>query len=125
MAGTHTTARMIGAPFRLLQAGATFSGSRKAPGPLLLRDMYFGGNGAVYGTVAQKSDLVNTPLRRRVLLIEDQSRRAVRETWSASADGAYRFDNLDSSKKYTALSYDHTGDKRAVVADGLVPEVTA
>jgi hypothetical protein len=84
------------------------------------RDIYVGGSssGTITGTVAEKALPTNTPLVRRVLLIDEASRLPIRETWS-DATGAYTFSNLPVGVPYTVLSYDHTGTYRAVIADKL------
>ena len=84
------------------------------------RDFYFGGMGQVVGTV---KNTPATPVRRRVLLIEEATRAVIRETWSELATGAYSFDRIAMNTTYTVLSYDHTQAFRAVVADRVVPEV--
>lgn len=89
------------------------------------RDVENGGVGRVYGTVKEKAAPSNTPRHRRVLLIDERSRLPVRETWSDPVTGAYSFDYVDATRKYTVISYDHLGAFRAVVADAQVPEVIA
>ena len=80
------------------------------------------GVGTVYGTTEIKGT-PDAPLRARVRLIRERDGLVYRETWSDAATGAYRFDNVDELETYTVLSYHPTRDKRAVVADNLVPEV--
>jgi hypothetical protein len=72
------------------------------------------------GTVAERGT-PNAPLRRRVNLIEQITGRVIRETWSDAATGAYSFPNIMGGRKYTVVSYDHTGFYRAVIADSLEP----
>lgn len=79
--------------------------------------------GTVYGTTEVKTDPLNRPIRARVLLLRERDARAIRETWSHATTGAYRFDNVDTGEVYTVLTYHPARDHRAVVADGLVPEV--
>lgn len=88
-------------------------------------DVYNGGWGVVSGTVKQKSTPVNTPLRRRVVLIDEQSRATIRETWSDAVTGNYEFRGVKLGVPYTVLSYDHTHGYRATVADNLLAEVMA
>jgi len=64
-----------------------------------------------------------TPVRRRVLLIEEATRAVIRETWSEAATGAYFFGRVAMNTTFTVVSYDHTQAFRAVVADRVVPEV--
>jgi len=84
------------------------------------RDIYFGGMGQVVGTV---KNTPATPVRRRVLLIEEGTRAVIRETWSEAATGAYTFGRIAMNTTYTVVSYDHTQAFRAVVADRVVPEL--
>lgn len=86
-------------------------------------DAYNGGIGVVYGTVKEKGTSANTPLRRRVLLIDEASRMTIRETWSDALTGNYEFRGVKEGVTYTVLSYDHTGAYRAVVADHQIPEL--
>ena len=88
-------------------------------------DVYNGGWGVVLGTVKQKSTPVNTPLRRRVVLIDEQSRLVIRETWSDAVTGNYEFRGIKLGVPYTVLSYDHTHGYRATVADNLFAEAVA
>lgn len=83
-------------------------------------DIYFGGVGQVVGTV---KNTPATPVRRRVLLIEEATRAVIRETWSEAATGAYSFGRVAMNTTYTVVSYDHTQAFRAVVADRVVPEL--
>ena len=80
------------------------------------------GVGTVYGTT-EIDGTPDAPLRALVRLIRERDGLVYRETWSDAATGAYRFDNVDELETYTVLSYHPTRDKRAVVADNLVPEV--
>lgn len=80
-----------------------------------------GGNGVITGTVKIKG----TPdyaVSRRVRLYRDRDGILVGETWSDQTTGAYTFDGLDRSQRYTVLALDHTGNFRAVPADNLTPE---
>lgn len=81
------------------------------------------GIGRVKGTVKETGDPENTPVRRRVRLIRDRDGLLIRETWSDPATGEYDFQYVDETEKFTVLSYDHTGNFRAVVADRLTPEL--
>lgn len=84
----------------------------------------YGGRGRVSGTVKIKG----TPdyaVRRRVVLLRDIDAVCVGETWSDPLTGAYQFDSLDLTQRYTALAYDYEHNYRAVVADNLTPELIA
>lgn len=101
------------------------------PGPTTLNttamlpvlDIHDGGKGRIVGTVKEKNLPDNTPLRRRVVLLNYNDQRKVRETWSDAATGAYAFNEIDLNRKYTVIAFDHTEAYRAVIADNLTPEV--
>nr|WP_295785148.1 LamG-like jellyroll fold domain-containing protein [Rhodoferax sp.] len=82
-------------------------------------DMIDGGTAHLTGTVAEKNTPTNTPLSRRVALIDEATRRTIRETWS-NDNGDYTFPDI-ADRTYTVLAYDHTHAYRAVVADNLAP----
>ena len=82
------------------------------------------GTGTVYGTTEIKGT-PDAPLRARVRLIRERDGLVYREMWSDAITGAYRFDGVDELETYTVLTYHPTRDKRAVVADGIIPEVSA
>lgn len=86
-------------------------------------DVYDAGRGRIIGTVKEKSTPTNHPLKRRVVLLAMPGSRAIRETWSDAASGAYVFDEIAMDRRYTVISYDHTGVYRGVVADNLQPEL--
>lgn len=89
-------------------------------------DAYNGGIGIIYGTTKEKRIPENTPLtplRRKVLLMDEGSQIVVRATWSDAVTGAFEFRGVKEGVTYTVLSYDHTGAYRAVVADHQVPEL--
>jgi hypothetical protein len=73
------------------------------------------------GTVTERGNPTNVPLSRRVNLIEQISGRTLAEVWSDPLTGAYSFPNILGGRKYTVVSYDHTGYHRAVIADSLEP----
>lgn len=82
------------------------------------------GVGTVYGTTEIKGT-PDTPLRARVRLIRERDGLVYREMWSDAITGAYRFDGVDELETYTVLTYHPMRDKRAVIADGIIPEVPA
>lgn len=63
----------------------------------------------------------NVPVVRRVLLFTARGKRLIAETWSNS-DGSYVF-NFLAQGQYDVITYDHTGDYRAVIADNLTAEL--
>lgn len=79
--------------------------------------------GTVYGTTEVKTDPLDKPVRARVLLLREKDGKVIREGWSDPITGAYQFEDVDTGGVYTVLSYHPTRDKRAVVADGIIPEV--
>ena len=83
------------------------------------------GIGRIHGTVKLKGEPANTPLRRKVWLLRQRDGIKIRETLSDEATGEYEFRYIDELQLWTVISFDHTGDKRAVIADGLVPELIA
>jgi len=106
-------------PEALDAVGVRGKSIRQLPGA---RDLYFGGNGRITGTVAEKSTPANTPLHRRVVLTDDRSRMAIRETWSDATTGAYTFEGVRPNCRYTVTSADYSGQYRAVIADNLLPD---
>ena len=79
--------------------------------------------GTVYGTTEVKTDPLDKPVRARVLLLREKDGKVIREMWSDPVTGAYRFDGVDTGEIYTVLTYHPTRDRRAVVADAIIPEV--
>jgi hypothetical protein len=76
------------------------------------------GTGTIYGTVKIKG-APNYPVSRKVRIIEESDSRLVNEMYSSSFNGEYEFGNLDQSKSYTLITYDHTGVYNAAVASGM------
>ena len=120
------------APRGIAQAPAiVLSGGASAPpGPVIqplaaTQDLQDSGGYLIYGTTELDADPTDVPVRRRVQLYNQRDGRLVRETWSDAATGAYRFDHIRGcdGTRYFVVAFDHTGDKRAVVADNLLPEV--
>lgn len=87
------------------------------------KDVYDGGKGRIIGTVKEKGSPSNIPLKRRVVLLSMPGSRAIRETWSDPVGGGYEFSEIAMDRRYTVISYDHTGTYRGVVADNLQPEL--
>jgi len=84
------------------------------------RDIHFGGNGVITGTIKEKGN-PNTPLSRRVQLYNATTNLLVAETWSDST-GQYRFDHLDTDQRFTVISHDYAGHYRSVIANDLEPK---
>ena len=91
--------------------------------PVNFSDRYYGGRGYLPGTVKKKDTPANVPLHRRVWLLRERDAVVIRETWSDAVTGAYVFTGLDETQRYSVISYDHTLDKRAVIANNLTPNV--
>lgn len=94
--------------------------SRFDPG-LHRLDLEDGGLYRIVGTVKVKG-APNVPVHRRVVLINERSRRIVRETWSDPVTGYYAFEGIRGDVAYTTLAYDYTGNYRGVLADNLTAE---
>lgn len=84
-------------------------------------DQEDGGQYRIVSTVEVKGT-PNVPVHRRVVLINERSRRVVRETWSDPVTGEYRFEGIRGDVTYTTMAYDYTNNKRAAVADNLTAE---
>jgi hypothetical protein len=76
----------------------------------------YSGHGRIVGTVKRRGDI---PWARRVSLIDEVTRYTIAETWSDPVTGAYSFEQVDINRKYTIISYDHTGEFGAVIANGI------
>lgn len=85
------------------------------------RDFEFGGFGRIAGTV-KEDGTPDVPVKRRVRLHREQDGLVVREVWSHPTTGAYSFDYIDATKRYTVITYDYEHDYRAVIADNITPE---
>lgn len=81
------------------------------------------GIGRVYGTVQRKTDPANTPLKRKVRLVRERDGLVVRETWSDANTGEYEFRYIDELQTWTVIAYDYEQNFRAVIADGITPEI--
>jgi hypothetical protein len=85
------------------------------------RNVYLGGNGRIVGTVGIKGS-PNTPVQRRVRLIDEKTGLMVREVFSDPVTGAYEFLYVAMEHKYTVMTYDYENNYRAVVADNITAE---
>ena len=90
-----------------------------ATSPYIDRD--FGGFGRIAGTV-KEDGTPDVPVKRRVRLHREQDGLLIREVWSHPTTGAYSFDHIDTTKRYTVITYDYEHDYRAVIADNITPE---
>ena len=85
------------------------------------RNIHFGGNGQITGTVKEKGQ-PDQPLVRQVLLYSENTHQLVADVWS-DAEGNYRFERLDPAQRYTVVASDYQNLYRAVIADNLKPEL--
>ena len=85
------------------------------------RDFEFGGSGRIAGTVKEDGS-PDVPVKRRVRLHREIDGMLIREVWSEPVTGAYSFDHIDATKRYTVITYDYEHDYRAVIADNITPE---
>lgn len=106
-------------PWYSQSRGITQTKTPAQPSEVNLRD---GGGYKITGTVKEKATPVNIPLRRRVRLHNQRTGDLVAETWSDATTGAYTFEGIAGGRKYYVVSFDHTLNHRAVIADNLTPE---
>lgn len=81
-------------------------------------DMH-GGQNRVAGDVAI-TGTPDSPVSRRVRLIDKASGALMREAWSDASTGAYSFDNVGEGE-VIVMAEDNTGVFNAVVSDAVVP----
>lgn len=103
-------------------ASAPYYASQGVPRVKVVFDAVYGGKGRVYGTVKEKHTPSNTPLHRRVLLMDQRSQIVVRETWSDPATGNFEFSYVRMGIAYTVIAFDYLQNYRAVVADNQLAE---
>ena len=116
----------------IAQRGFTVPEARQRTGPvnyfrglpLAYRNTYQGGNGRVAGTVKIKGS-PNSPVQRKVRLIDEFTGLMVREVFSDPVTGAYEFLYVGRDHKYTVVSYDWANNFRAVLADNIAAEYIA
>lgn len=84
-------------------------------------DLQYGGAGRITGTVKVDSS-PDIPVYRRVWLMNQRDAVVIRETWSDETTGEYEFTNIDETQEYSVISFDHTNNFRAVIADRVTPE---
>lgn len=99
----------------LLLPGAATCGPRE----YTYRDVYHGGRGVIRSTVKRKNTPADTPLRRRVDLIDERSRLTIRTTWSDAVTGNYEFRGVREDLVYSVVAWDHLHAYRAEMADNL------
>lgn len=85
--------------------------------------LYWNGAGKIVGTVKRKTTPVNTPLRRKVFLLDETlGNMLIDMIWSDETTGNYEFNSLNMSHKYSVYSQDYLHANRAVMSDNLTPE---
>lgn len=87
-----------------------------------VRNHYWGGDGRISGNVLVQGSPTNQPAAGRLVLLYCEKSRAFVTATRSDNNGAYQFDYLDLSGRFTVIAYDHTGSWRAVIADRLVPQ---
>lgn len=87
-----------------------------------LFDVYWGGRGRISGTTKVKGT-PNYAVSRLVRLHRESDGMVVRAAWSDPVTGAYSFDYIDATQRYTVITYDYQHNFRAVVADNLTPDL--
>ena len=122
----------VAAPIRHLLERSLVIGAPEAPAPQgamalyvsgapRVKDMEFGGEGCIYGTVGRKGTPVNNPLARRVRLHRSRDGLLVRETWS-HADGSYEFSDISLRYEYDVIAWDHEMQDFSTVANNQLAE---
>lgn len=109
---------------RLFDSGSTLPQGLQATtstAPAKVRDMEFGGDGRIYGTVARANKPANSPLSRRVRLHRSRDGLLVRETWS-KADGAYEFREISMRYEWDVIAFDHELQEFSTVANNQLAE---
>lgn len=116
------TGVFIDTPVAPVKVGGIPNATFKLISPaIMLRDTVWGGSGRVSGTTKVKGT-PNYAVRRRVRLHREVDGMLVREQWSDATSGAYSFDSVDATKKYTVITYDYEHNFRAVIADNITPD---
>ena len=80
-----------------------------------------GGRGLITDTVKTKGTPADFPTFCKVRLVRDIDGKVIRETWTHSVTGVYRFDYFDESFSYTVIAIHPLGSFRAVIADRITP----
>lgn len=80
------------------------------------------GRGVIAGKVTEQAVPTDLPVMRKVWLCDKQTGSVMRQQWSNAA-GEYFFKNIDQSKTYYVIAFDHTGTYNAVIRDNIVPVV--
>lgn len=89
--------------------------------PMVRHSPVYVGVYTVYGTVKEKNTPENTPLARKVWLIQERGMQVAGVTWSRASDGAYAFERVPAGV-YSTVTYDYKGNYKAEIDSGLVAE---
>lgn len=120
---SHTSAVLLGSPLTVAVAFPVgVAGASILPAPRR-RYPVPSGRGRVVGTTKLKGVPTNVPTSAKVRLYADRSGVFVQETTSDASTGAYEFDGVDALQTYTVLAVDPLALYRAVVSDGVTPEL--
>ena len=94
--------------------------------PPLMRlvDANNGGKGRISGFVTKEGTPSDTPVSRRVRLYLDRDGVLISETWSSPIDGSYSFNNINETRQYYVVAFDHTAFYNAVIGDLITPDIT-
>ncbi|HSH26743.1 MAG TPA: hypothetical protein VK972_03080 [Wenzhouxiangella sp.] len=80
----------------------------------------FRGKGRIAGESPGLVTVGGAPSQRKVLCMDSASHSVVSISHSAP-DGTYRFSNLDPSRRYYLVAFDHTETYNAVIRDNITP----
>lgn len=117
--GTFSAAPQLASPYEPPPFGVKF----EHPLPERNHRRDFEGWGRIVGTTKETALPSNTPLRRHVYCMDMLTSTVVADMWSDATTGAYVFNDLDLTRRYTVFAYDYTGMYGAVIADNLTPEL--
>lgn len=119
---SHTTAAVL-APLGRIAAGSmppATASFRSLPTPSFVTSQY-AGRGRLVGTTKTKAT-PDFPTYAKVRVVRELDAVCVAEEWSDPVTGAWQFDYLDMTQRYTILAYEPTGLVRAAIASGVLPE---
>ncbi len=81
----------------------------------------FSGREQISGTVKNTGSPDNIPVRRRVCLFQQDTKRLAAEVWSNETTGVYTFSSI-AAGRYFIVPFDHTGlYSPAAESDIVVP----
>lgn len=101
------------------------SGARGLLSDDVLWQSLYSGRGFFAGTVGTAGIVTvnGKPARRKIFLLEQESMRFIRRTWSAE-DGSYLLPNVDETRQYVILAFDnYNSGYRPIAWDKRYPKV--